>query len=375
MRKRANKGNYTRVLRKIWLSEGISRIEIADYLGLDKSTITNITAALQRDGIITEMSEGDAGPQGGRKPIKLKIEKNFYAAAGIEVQPDCCNVICINLLGEVLFSRKIKFEMDIFQFPIFFSKLIKDIKSDLNEKRVILAGAGIGVSGIVNPEKGAILESIPLGINEEFPLLDKLSAMVDVPVFIDNDGNCCCWGELVFNRAEQLQDFIYCFVEFRDDCGVAIGLGVAIDGKVHYGRNYSAGEFRSVFMEGENSGQIAILNDERINKEDDSDLFEKISSELGRNIALLVNTFALSDCFIGGDLTTAQLEIMSRALRTEFNRNWSYPGESECRIRASSLRELSVAYGAASMIIDSLFRIPAVRDTGSAEFDIPGRII
>lgn len=64
-----NTANRIRVLRTIWLNEGISRIEIAELLGLDKSTITNIVSALQKKQIITEIAEGVSGPQGGVVPL------------------------------------------------------------------------------------------------------------------------------------------------------------------------------------------------------------------------------------------------------------------------------------------------------------------
>ncbi len=63
--------NISRVLRLIWQKKGISRIDIAKELNLDKSTITNIITNFIKIGVVQEMKEGTPGPQGGRRPIFL----------------------------------------------------------------------------------------------------------------------------------------------------------------------------------------------------------------------------------------------------------------------------------------------------------------
>ena len=69
--------NVSRILRLIWQKNGISRIEIAAQLGLDKSTVTKIVSALLDVGIVHEFAHGITGPQGGRKPIYLEISEAF----------------------------------------------------------------------------------------------------------------------------------------------------------------------------------------------------------------------------------------------------------------------------------------------------------
>ena len=65
--------NVSRILRLIWQHKGISRIEIANELGIDKSTVTKIISNLSEIGIISEIAQGSTGPQGGRRPIFLEI--------------------------------------------------------------------------------------------------------------------------------------------------------------------------------------------------------------------------------------------------------------------------------------------------------------
>ncbi|MDC7227794.1 MAG: ROK family transcriptional regulator [Spirochaetales bacterium] len=360
----ASMSNTSRVLRTIWLNDGISRIEIAEKLMLDKSTITNITASLQEKNIVTETETGEAGPHGGRKPIKLKILENYSAVMGIEVQPECCNVVCVNLAGEILLSKQFHADITAYSFPDVFSEILSDMESQLSILNIPLAGIGLGMSGIINPDKGIIYKSIPLGVTEEYAVLDDLEKRTNIPIFIDNDGNCCCWGEILFNKSQDLRDFLFTMVEFREHNsakaaygGLAVGMGIVIDGKVHHGKTFTAGEFRSVFAGVESCGQFSFGKENEFRVKKDPELFNRFSIELSRNIALIANTFALSECFLGGDLHGYE-DVFTEVLKTELDKNWAYPGDSVCEIRFSSLEEKAVAYGAASMIIDRLFKVP-----------------
>jgi len=57
----------TRIFRTIWRNPNISRIDLADTLGLDKSTVTKQVAYLIDNGLIIEKEEGEASSRGGRK--------------------------------------------------------------------------------------------------------------------------------------------------------------------------------------------------------------------------------------------------------------------------------------------------------------------
>ncbi|MDC7124541.1 MAG: ROK family transcriptional regulator [Spirochaetales bacterium] len=364
--------NTIRVLRTLWLNEGVSRIEIADMLGLDKSTITNIVNTLLEKKFVTELEEGTSGPQGGRKPIKLTIDGNRCAIAGIEVQPEYCHINCLNLSGDLLFSKRVNGEFSAESFTERFSEFYTEIVIKLKTLGIPLAGIGLGFSGIVYPAAGIIHESIPLGVEADYDINARLADIVDVPLFIDNDGNCCCWGELVRNRNEFLKDFMFCLIKERkhkngnDEISFpAIGLGFVIGGKVHYGRKLTAGEFRSIFAEkngiSQFSSEIGAISD--FNSDDK--VFRKFAEEFGQNIGLLVNTMALSYCFIGGELS-GNYEYFSSVLQSSMDQNWSYPGKSLCSVRKSSMGEDAVAYGAAAMIIDKVFTIPG-HSTGENE--------
>ncbi len=57
--------NTSNVLKTIWNNKGISRIDIAKKLKLDKSTVTVIVNNLIDKNYVIEIVEGEAGPKGG----------------------------------------------------------------------------------------------------------------------------------------------------------------------------------------------------------------------------------------------------------------------------------------------------------------------
>ncbi len=353
--------NTSRVLREVWINKKISRIQIAKNLALDKSTVTNIVSDLLEMGILKEHSEGEASPLGGRKPVLLKLNSLYASVLGIELRPESYNAVLVDLEGNQLYSKYEIAQISGKNLTTAFYDITSTIREEIKKLNIPLLGIGIGLSGVVNPRDGIIRYSIPLQIEREFNFKEKIIDKFDLPLFLDNDANACAWGELAFNRAEELRDFIFLLVEIREVKDktrihekTAVGIGIVINGRVHYGYQYSAGEFRSVFCTPECKGQFSLPDEEAFRIENDREIFIKFLRELSKNTAMIVNTFNLSHVFLGGDIERNKNEV--RAILTEeIQANWPNPGIVECSIRFSSMGDKAVAYGAAGMVLHRLF--------------------
>lgn len=351
-------------MRSIWLNRTTSRVEIARSLELDKSTISNIVGEMLAIGLVKEAAIGEAGPQGGRKPIFLSINKSFGCVFGFEIQPESYTVVAVNMSGEILYTDTGPMLTTGENLVGNFLLLLEQTKARIAETAPPLIGIGVGVSGIVNQRAGKIVLSIPLGITEEFDFAACVSDKVDVPVFLDNDANCCAWGEIAFHRSENLRNFLFALVEFRTSKaeapkalykgGIALGIGIAFEGRVYYGRDFSSGEFRSVFWEEPNAGQFSLNDDEMLRVEKDETVRRRFIQELSKNLAMLVNTFNFNRVFLGGHVEKYENEVKP-ILDEEISRNWSYSSDVKCEISFSSLGPRSVAYGAAGMFLGQIF--------------------
>ena len=305
--------NTSRVLREIWINHEISRVEVARILGLDKSTVTVIVNELMEMGVIARLSEGASGPQGGRKPILLTVNPRFGCVLGFELQPESTHMACIDLAGNLLFTRSEKITVSGATLPRLFEDLLERTGDDLSRTGLTLLGIGVGVAGVVNPYKRVILSSIPLDIHEPYDFHEKVAERLGVPVFLDNDANCCSWGEIAFHRDKSLRDFLFVLVRLFGHNGwsgrpesTGVGMGIVLHGKVYYGSHYSAGEFRSVLRTRGALGQFSLSQESSERILEDRCAREAFFDELARNVALLVNTFDLSHVFLGGDIEKAR---------------------------------------------------------------------
>ena len=181
--------NVSRILRLIWQKKGISRVEIASSLNLDKSTVTKIVSSLNEIGIISEIAEGTTGPQGGRKPIYLEIAPKFACVGGIEINPErfvCC---LLDLHGQVLFQHQEIIPPEVFaelRIEGVFQKAYKLIAFEAIKFGVSMIGIGVGLPAFVDSEKGLIQCSVPLMIEGVYPFIENVTKYTDIPISLEN---------------------------------------------------------------------------------------------------------------------------------------------------------------------------------------------
>ena len=359
--------NLYRVLRAIWASPGLSRSVLSANLRLDKSTITKITADLLQREIIEESAEGDASQKGGRRPVFLRVRGDFGCVVGLEIQTERYTAVAVDMEGKVLYSRSEPMAADGKPLPSVFLDIMSEVSLDLEGRGLDPLGIGVGVSGIVDSANGVIQQSIPLGISSPVEFYSSRARILGRPLSIDNDANCCCWAELVRNRGARPREFLFLLGEFRKERvgdlnggGVSVGLGLVIGGRVHLGASCSAGEFRSVFRTTETKSQFSLPDETMRLAAHDEASFREVAREIGRNVALLVNTLDLSHVFIGGSIEKHRA-ILIPVMEEEIQKNWPY-GKKVLTIELSELGEQIVAYGAASMFLERLLSLPEIEE-------------
>jgi predicted NBD/HSP70 family sugar kinase len=353
--------NTIRLLKSLWLTPFLSRIDLAKQLNLNKSTVSNCMAELINLGLVIEVEEGRAGPSGGRKPVRLKLNAKYGHIVGCEMHQESCRAVGMDLNGSILYELELAEKTTRSNIK----KLIRTIAVYARQKEkelgILLLGVSFGLAGIINPYQGIILESVPLKIHTPFNLTTELETEIGLPLLVDNDANCCCWGEIVWHKSRRLKDFLFLLAEWRFGNspldayrGTAIGLGLVLNNNVHYGTDFSAGEFRSVFWKQGNTSQFALSNEDIKKIPENPEIYRLFAQELACNVAFIVNMLNLKQIFLGGFLKTASLDICDLFKKAVMEGS-AYPDLVDCEVLFSSLGENAVAYGAACHFLLKMF--------------------
>jgi predicted NBD/HSP70 family sugar kinase len=361
--------NVSRILRLIWRQKSISRIEIASNLGLDKSTVTKIVNSLDKIGIITEVSQGVSGPQGGRRPVYLEINQNFGCIGGIEINPEkfiCC---LINLHGFVLYRYQEMVNPELYSklgLEGYFKRAYEIIKTEAEKQKIKMIGVGLGIPALVDSDRGIIKYSIPLLVTEPLFFAKDVSEFVDVPITIENDARCCCFGEVMVSSNPHVNNMLFLLTEYRvlqpeahSQKNLAIGIGLIVNGQIIKGPESVAGEFRSMLWEDGFSSQFFSGEGNLASDLTDNDELYSVFYELAQHIAFLVNTLNLQLVCIGG-IDKKYINLLEELIRERIKIQWAYDMKKNYDVHMASFGSIAVAYGAASMFLEQLFSLPDI---------------
>lgn len=359
--------NTSRILRAIWLNPGISRIKAAEMLDLDRSTVTKIMQVILDRGLVVTAGKNTEQSGVGRRQINLQVNDDIGVVLGLEMQDSSYSAVVTALNGTVLHS---------FAGLMLSSRenLVDNILGHIETARAFirregfrLLGIGIGLPGIVDPYSGVLVRSNSFQCKTPLSVRDELEKRCGERIFIENDANCCCWGELAFKKENRDRNFLVVLGEFRNLSafpdryrGLAIGLGLVIRERVLHGDHFTAGEYRSICATKE-SGQFNIPFERFTALPDDKALLREVYQELTDNLALLVNCVDLTKIVFSGDLAMHR-ENLEELLRAAIEYNWMYDLERKFIIDFSEHGGKSVCIGAAGLFVEKLFSIPDVAD-------------
>ena len=107
---------------------------------------------------------------------------------------------------------------------------------ELKHRHPKIVGAGIGMPGFVNFEKGIIntLTNVPGW--DGFPLRDVMEERLDMPVVVENDANCMAYAEWKRGAGRGMDDMVAITL------GTGVGGGIISNGRMVRGSQFGAGE-------------------------------------------------------------------------------------------------------------------------------------
>src|SRR5690606_34280786 len=97
--------NKRLILQTIRRRQPVSRAEIAEETAISRTTVSQLTEELLREGWIREVGQGVSGAKGGRKPITLSINDDAAWAVGVDIGGYGTTIALCNLAGQIKQKR------------------------------------------------------------------------------------------------------------------------------------------------------------------------------------------------------------------------------------------------------------------------------
>ncbi|MFZ0303647.1 MAG: ROK family protein [Terracidiphilus sp.] len=117
-----------------------------------------------------------------------------------------------------------------------------------------LRSIAIGVPGITDVDNGIVIAASYLMGWRDVPLRALVERELNVTVFVDNDVNMAAMGEQWSGMAKNAKDFVFLAI------GTGIGAGIVLNGRLHRGSSWAAGEIGYMLVPG--AAKIPATSDE-----------------------------------------------------------------------------------------------------------------
>ncbi len=277
---------------------------------------------------------------------------------GVEVNSKTITTGLVDLSGKIV--KKITIPAEISKGK---KKVIDNIAASINKvKKNKVIGVGVSLPGIINREKGIVVESSFPGWNGL--LLKKfLEEQVHVPVFIENEGKCFAIAEYKCGTFRKTENSIG--VLFND----TISSGLIIDGKLAKGCYFAAGSvshssvdgkggkledysspsaieriFKAKTKKAKSINEIIMLQNDKAAK----DVLKSAGTYFGISMSHLVNALNPELIIVGGALGRSDyfLEAAENAMQSKSNEVCG----RRVKLIGSKLND-SAMLGAASIVI------------------------
>ncbi|MEV6913012.1 ROK family protein [Amycolatopsis sp. NPDC051071] len=230
--------NRSLLLSKLYFDGPLSRHELSGLTGLSAATVSNVTAELGEERLITEA--GLVESDGGRPRVLLRVDPAYGHVAGVDIGETGVKVelfdLTMNRLATVehpLASPRPNAGSAVTQVASGIREVIAE--SGIDEATVL--GVGVGVPGTVEQGEALRVHAPTIGW-EEVPLTDLLRAEgVSLPLFIDNGAKTQGQGEMWFGAGRGARHAVIVLI------GSGVGAAVVTDGTTYRGSTSSAGEW------------------------------------------------------------------------------------------------------------------------------------
>jgi glucokinase len=223
-------------------SSPFTRAELIKVTGLSAPTVGSLVSQLIRSGVVRDLGAGPS--RGGRRPLFMEFNAQHGFVAGVDLGPTRTRIAVADLRGEPLVHRIVPTPTGLGPSALL-SRLAGCVRGLLKDAGVAadrLLAVGAGAPGAVDCERGVVDLAPNLEGWSRVPMQDILQRALGAPVVVENDVNLAVLGEHWRGAARGHDTCAFVFA------GTGIGAGVLIDGQLHRGQHFMAGEIAAMCM-------------------------------------------------------------------------------------------------------------------------------
>lgn len=230
------------LVRKLLREPALSRADLAEAVGLTKSTVSLLVRELVEEGWFSESELVVTGSL-GRRPTPLHIDGSRLALLGADLGIDEIRIVATNLLGEVLEHRVLPYENagNAAACLKLLAKEMVRIARELTKQGRSMLGIGVGMHGGVDEAAGILHFAPNLGW-KEVHAAEQLRAhfagslLADLPLFVQNEADVAALAEFEFSAQSGTDPLVYLSI------GYGVGAGVVVRDSLLTGYRGFAGE-------------------------------------------------------------------------------------------------------------------------------------
>ncbi|MFA9381691.1 MAG: ROK family protein [Acetanaerobacterium sp.] len=223
--------NRVAVLNMLYSTGGMSRKEIAARLSLTPAAISHITSDMIAEGVLVETKKVEGSSRMGRREIILEIDLTKFKVMCAYIPTRDVRITCIDLAGNVDFCKNLQFDTKISGEKMIDSicdEMLVYMDSLSEEQRRWIIGAGLGVKGICDDQRGISVNSFGLW-EDNLPIRELVEKRLGLKVMTHNNIRCVASGEMLFNQHKDIQSML--FVKL----GPLVGGAFVLDGGLFKG--------------------------------------------------------------------------------------------------------------------------------------------
>jgi glucokinase len=214
-----------------------SKADLVRYSGLSAPTVSSGIAHLEGLGLVEQMGDGESS--GGRPPSLLRFNVRHGYVAAADIGGTRMRMMLADLGGNVITQSSVLLSAKQKSPECVCSLVVEGLRAMCRQsgtplRKVLHLTAG--APGITNVETGMVLSAPNLDDWNDVPLRSLLEREAGIPCFVENDTNLAAVGEHWRGAARGVGSFIFIAL------GTGVGAGIFLNGRLHRGARWSAGE-------------------------------------------------------------------------------------------------------------------------------------